>query len=326
MTYGTGMRSSAQWLAKYLLSRKQTLLVLSSFLLPLLLWSAISYLPFVWHPKILIGEPGGVDYFHAGMLVDKSLFYDELASMQAQQLPLPRGESANPIYLPAPHEVAKAFYTAFSKQPEQKDLPWLHQSLWHSITIIFWGFLISSLIGIPLGILAGTYSSMARLSEPFIEFFRYLPAPAFGALAVAVLGIYDSPKIAIIVIGTLFQQVLIVANTTRKLDPTIIEAALTLGTSRLRLLTKVVVPGIMPDLFRDQRILLGWAWTYLIVAELIGTSSGITWFITQQARYQHFDAVYAAIMMIGIIGFGTDILLGRLGRRLFPWDRSQKKE
>jgi len=326
VTYGTGMRSSAQWLAKYLLSRKQTLLVLSSFLLPLLLWSAISYLPFVWHPKILIGEPGGVDYFHAGMLVDKSLFYDELASMQAQQLPLPRGESANPIYLPAPHEVAKAFYTAFSKQPEQKDLPWLHQSLWHSITIIFWGFLISSLIGIPLGILAGTYSSMARLSEPFIEFFRYLPAPAFGALAVAVLGIYDSPKIAIIVIGTLFQQVLIVANTTRKLDPTIIEAALTLGTSRLRLLTKVVVPGIMPDLFRDQRILLGWAWTYLIVAELIGTSSGITWFITQQARYQHFDAVYAAIMMIGIIGFGTDILLGRLGRRLFPWDRSQKKE
>jgi ABC-type proline/glycine betaine transport system permease subunit len=165
---------------------------------------------------------------------------------------------------------------------------------------------------------------MARLSEPFIEFFRYLPAPAFGALAVAVLGIYDSPKIAIIVIGTLFQQVLIVANTTRKLDPTIIEAALTLGTSRLRLLTKVVVPGIMPDLFRDQRILLGWAWTYLIVAELIGTSSGITWFITT-ARYQHFDAVYAAIMMIGIIGFGTDILLGRLGRRLFRGIRSHER-
>jgi NitT/TauT family transport system permease protein len=47
-------------------------------------------------------------------------------------------------------------------------------------------------------------------------------------------------------------------------------------------------PGILPDLYRDQRILLGWAWTYLIVAELIGTMSGITYFITQQARYQHF--------------------------------------
>jgi len=99
-----------------------------------------------------------------------------------------------------------------------------------------------------------------------------------------------------------------------------------LGTSRLRLLTRVVVPGIMPDLYRDQRILLGWAWTYLIVAELIGTSSGITWFITQQARYQHFDNVFAAIMMIGIIGFTTDIVLAKLGKRLFPWDRSQGKE
>lgn len=326
MTVGTGVGNFSHWLAKALLARKRPLLLAGSFLLPLLLWCVVSYLPFVWHPKMMVVEAGGVDYFRTGMLVDKSVFADELASMQAQNLALPQGKPANPIYLPAPHEVAEAFYTGFTREPVQKDLPWLHESLWHSITIIFWGFFISSLVGIPLGILSGTYSTMARLSEPFIEFFRYLPAPAFGALAVAVLGIYDAPKVAIIVIGTFFQQVLIVANTTRKLDPTIVEAALTLGTSRLRLLTRVVVPGILPDLYRDQRILLGWAWTYLIVAELIGTSSGITWFITQQARYQHFDNVYAAIMMIGIIGFGTDILLERLGRRLFPWDRSQKKE
>jgi NitT/TauT family transport system permease protein len=93
----------------------------------------------------------------------------------------------------------------------------------------------------------------------------------------------------------------------------------------MKLLTRVVVPGILPDLYRDQRILLGWAWTYLIVAELIGTSSGITFYITQQARYQHFDNVYAAIMIIGIIGFGTDLILARFGRRLFPWDRTQDR-
>jgi len=147
-----------------------------------------------------------------------------------------------------------------------------------------------------------------------------LPAPAFGALAVAILGIYDAPKITIIVIGTLFQQVLIIANTTRKLDVSLIEAAMTLGTRNIQLLRHVVLPGILPDLYRDQRILLGWAWTYLIVAELIGTTSGITWFITQQARYQHFDNVYAAIMMIGIIGLGFDMVLALLGRRLFPYD------
>ena len=203
-----------------------------------------------------------------------------------------------------------AFYTAFTTPPVTQDGHWLHESLWHSIQIIFWGFLISSIIGVPLGILCGTYAALSRLSEPFIEFFRYLPAPAFGALAVAILGIYDGPKIAIIVIGTLFQQVLIIANTTRKLDVALVEAALTLGAKRAgKLLGRVVIPGILPDLYRDQRILLGWAWTYLIVAELIGTSSGITWFITQQARYQHFANVYAAIMIIGIIGLGTDMLL-----------------
>jgi NitT/TauT family transport system permease protein len=82
----------------------------------------------------------------------------------------------------------------------------------------------------------------------------------------------------------------------------------------------------LPDLYRDQRILLGWAWTYLIVAELIGTSTGITFFITQQARYQHFATVYAAIMMIGILGLGTDMVLALAAKRLFPWDRTLVKD
>jgi len=306
-------------------ARRRTLLGIGSFLLPLLAWCLVSYVPFIWHPKVEVTHPGGVDYFQVGMLVDKAQFEEETAYTREQNLALPAGKPANPIYLPAPHEVAQAFYTGFAKAPEQKDAPWLHESLWHSIQIIFWGFVLSSIIGVPLGILSGTYASLGRLSEPFIEFFRYLPAPAFGALAVAILGIYDGPKIAIIVIGTLFQQVLIIANTTRKLEATIVEAARTLGTRGARLVTKVVLPGILPDLYRDQRILLGWAWTYLIVAELIGTSSGITWYITQQARYQHFDNVYAAIMIIGILGFGMDLILARLGRRLFPWDRTQDR-
>ena len=150
-------------------------------------------------------------------------------------------------------------------------------------------------------------------------------AAAFGALAVAILGIYDGPKIAIIFIGTFFQQVLVVANTTRQLDISLLEAALTLGANRRQLLFKVVIPGILPQLYRDQRILLGWAWTYLIVAELIGTSSGITWFITQQARYQNFDNVFAAIIMIGIIGLLSDIALAKLGKSLFPWERASNK-
>ena len=173
--------------------------------------------------------------------------------------------------------------------------------------------------------MAGTYDFFSRLFEPFIEFFRYLPAPAFGALAVAILGIHHAPKIAIIFIGTFFQQVLVIANTTRKLDPALLEAAQTLGAKNRGLWFKVVVPGVLPDRYRDMRILLGWAWTYLIVAELIGTSSGITWFITQQARYKNFDNVFAAIMIIGIIGLTTDLILSWFGKRLFPWQRKATK-
>jgi NitT/TauT family transport system permease protein len=296
-----------------------------SFVLPVGLWSLVSYVPALWHPQIMITDPGSVSYLDVGAHLARDAYQGELADAKQEGRPPPKGVPANPIYLPSPGEVLKAFYTSFTTPPETKDGQWLHQSLWHSIRIIFWGYVISSLIGVPLGILCGAYAALARVNEPFIEFFRYLPAPAFGALMVAILGIYDGPKIAIIVIGTFFQQVLIIANTTRKLDPELLEAALTLGTRSRQLLTRVVVPAILPDLYRDQRILLGWAWTYLIVAELIGTTSGITWFITQQARYQHFPNVYAAIAMIGIIGLGTDMLLALLGRRLFPWDRSLAK-
>ena len=114
------------------------------------------------------------------------------------------------------------------------------------------------------------------------------------------------------------------ANTTRKLDPSLLEAAQTLGATRWQLLFKVVVPGIVVDLYTDMRILLGWAWTYLIVAELIGTMSGISYFISQQARYRNYENVFAAIFIIGFIGLGCDVVLAKVGAKLFPW-KSEKR-
>lgn len=306
---------------KPLTPQQSRILMVVSFGLPILIWALVSYLPFLWHPEMQITDPGSVNYFQTDMRIEKDRYWQEYEKAEAEGNALPAAKPVNPIYLPAPHEVATAFYTAFTEEPKRRSQQWLHESLWHSIQIIFWGFVLSSLVGVPLGILCGTYTAISRSTEPFIEFFRYLPAPAFGALAVAILGIYDGPKIAIIFIGTFFQQVLVISNTTRRLDISLLEAAMTLGAGKLRLLFKVVIPGILPDLYRDQRILLGWAWTYLIVAELIGTSSGITWFITQQARYKNFDNVYAAIIMIGIIGLASDLVLAKMGKRLFPWEQ-----
>ena len=296
-------------------------LTLLSFLAPLLIWCAVSYIPWLWHPLVHVTNPGEVEYFTEGLELPRGDFEQEVHKARADGLTIPEGYRVNPVYLPAPHKVARAFYTAFTTPPRLPNEPWLHESLGHSIRTIFWGFLFSSLVGVPLGILCGTYRVFARLQEPFIEFFRYLPAPAFGALAVAVLGINDGPKIAIIFIGTFFQQVLVIANTVRKVDPALIEAGQTLGASRWKLVRRVIVPAAISDIYTDMRILLGWAWTYLIVAEVVGTMSGITYFINQQARYRNFDNVYAAIAMIGIIGFTTDLLLAALGRVLFPWKR-----
>ncbi|WP_180035179.1 MULTISPECIES: ABC transporter permease [unclassified Acinetobacter] len=312
------------YVARELSPKSKLLLGFGSFLIPVLIWCAVSYLPFLWHSQVQITQSGSVPYFQVDSRVDKAVFYAEAQSAVNAGLAPPQGKLVNPIYLPAPHEVAKALVTAFITPPAQPDAPWFHQSLWHSIKIVFSAFFIASLIGIPLGILCGFSQKISQLTEPFVEFFRYLPAPAFGALAVAILGINDAPKIAIIVIGTLFQQILIIANTTRMVDRGLIEAGFTLGTNKMKSLFHVVIPAALPDIYRDLRVLLGWAWTYLIVSELIGTTSGITWFITQQARYQNFDNVYAAILIIGVIGLLCDVVLMKLGQRLFKWKAGAK--
>jgi NitT/TauT family transport system permease protein len=318
--------ANRDWLGlKLELPQKRRLqLTVLSFLVPFLVWSAVSYVPWIWHPLIHVTVPGDVDYFTDDMDVPRADFADEWAKVKAKGGVLPQGYRVNPVFLPAPHRVLFAFYTAFKTPPRLPDEPWLHESLGHSIRTIFWGFVISSVFGLPLGILCGTYRFFAKLQEPFIEFFRYLPAPAFGALCVAVLGIDDPPKVAIIFIGTFFQQVLVIANTVRKVDPALLEAAQTLGSTGWKLVRRVVIPASITDVYTDMRILLGWAWTYLIVAEVIGTMSGITYFINQQARYRNFDNVYAAIGMIGIIGFSTDLFLAWLGTVLFPWKRKTR--
>ena len=312
-------------LKKDLPPRWRLLLACLSFVLPLALWSLVSYLPFVWHPLVRVTSAGDVEYFSTDMEVPRADFTRENRNALAQKMEPARGYRVNPPYLPAPHAVVRAFYTAFQTPPRLPDEPWLYQSLGHSIRTIFWGFVASSILGVPLGILGGAYRSFAWLTEPFIEFFRYLPAPAFGALCVAILGIYDPPKIAIIFIGTFFQQVLVIANTVRRVDPTFIEAAQTLGASSREILWHVIIPASVIEIYTDMRILLGWAWTYLIVAEVVGTMSGITYFINQQARYRNFPNVYAAIAMIGIIGLSTDFILARLGNLFFPWKRTSRR-
>ena len=162
-------KSTTKWLAvrKELPAKSRYVVMLMSFLLPILLWSLVSYVPWLWHPKVEISDPGAVSYFKQGMLVDRELFDKETVKLETSGETLPVGTPANPIYLPAPHEVVVAFYTAFTTEPKRRSEKWLHESLWDSVQVIFWGFFLSSLVGVPLGVLAGTYDFFSRLFEPF---------------------------------------------------------------------------------------------------------------------------------------------------------------
>jgi len=185
--------------------------------------------------------------------------------------------------------------------------------------VVFWGFAYSCLLGIPLAILCGSFDFFSKLHEPFVDFFRYMPAPTFSVLFVAFLGTADAPKIMLVFVGTFFQLVLVVANTTRMLEKSLLEAAQTLGANRRQLLGRVIIPGVLPKLYNDLRILLGWAWTWLVIAELIGEKTGLTGFIDTQGTRYNFDRVFPIIILIGLTGFFTDRLLLALRNPLFPW-------
>ncbi len=231
---------------------------------------------------------------------------------------VPQGKPANPVYLPAPHEVIRAGMRDFSAEVPDGELTMGDRYL-KSLRVIFMGFLWACVVGIPLGILCGVFDFFSKLFEPFVDFFRYMPAPTFSTLLVAVLLAGDAPKVALVFIGTVFQMVLVVSKTTRLLDPSLLEAAQTLGAKPRQMITRVVIPGILPDLYNDLRILLGWAWTWLVIAELIGVKSGLTEFIETQGRFRNFDRVFPVIILIGVTGFVMDQLLSWLHGLLFPW-------
>ncbi|MDP4624876.1 MAG: ABC transporter permease [Akkermansiaceae bacterium] len=231
---------------------------------------------------------------------------------------VPQGKPANPSYLPAPDEVIETGWSLFTRPP-RNDGATMGERYRSSLGIIFRGFLWACLIGVPIGILCGTYSFFSTLLEPFTDFFRYMPAPTFSTLLVAVLAAGDSPKIALVLIGTLPHMILMISKTTRLLDPALLEAAQTLGAKPRQMIGSVVLPGIAPNLYNDLRILLGWAWTWLVIAELIGVKSGLTEVIETQGRFRNFDQVFPVIILIGITGFVTDQILAWFHGVLFPW-------
>jgi NitT/TauT family transport system permease protein len=181
------------------------------------------------------------------------------------------------------------------------------------------GFAIAAAIGVPLGLMMGAYKPVEAFFEPFVSFARYLPASAFIPLLILWAGVGEAQKLSVIFIGSFFQLVIMVAVIAGGTRMELVEAATTLGSRSGAILRRVIIPSSAPQIAETLRLVLGWAWTYVIVAELIGATSGIGHMIMDSQRLLDTGQMIFGIVVIGLIGLITDFLFKMLNRRLFPW-------
>jgi NitT/TauT family transport system permease protein len=181
------------------------------------------------------------------------------------------------------------------------------------------GFVIATVFAVPLGIAMGAYKPVEAFFEPFVSFARYLPASAFIPLLILWAGIGELQKLLVIFIGSFFQIVLMVAVTVGVTRRDLVEAAYTLGANARGIVRRVLLPNAAPAIAESLRLVLGWAWTYVIVAELIGASSGIGHMITDSQALLNTGQIIFGIIVIGVIGLISDFAFKRANQRLFPW-------
>jgi NitT/TauT family transport system permease protein len=184
---------------------------------------------------------------------------------------------------------------------------------------VFGGFLLAAVLAVPLGIAMGTWKTVEAFFEPFVSFCRYLPASAFIPLLILWAGLGEMQKLLVIFIGSFFQIVLMVAVTVGGARRDLVEAAYTLGAKSRGIVARVLIPGAAPGIAETLRLVLGWAWTYVIVAELIGSSSGIGHMITDSQALLNTGQIIFGIIVIGVIGLVSDFAFKALNRRLFAW-------
>jgi NitT/TauT family transport system permease protein len=222
------------------------------------------------------------------------------------------GGFVSKTFLADPLTMLTSGYTLLTEQGFAKDIG---MTVWR----VLGGFVLAALLALPLGVLMGAYKPIEAFFEPFVSFARYLPASAFIPLLILWVGIGEAQKLSVIFIGSFFQLVLMFAVTVGNTRRDLVEAAYTLGSSDASLVKRVLIPGAAPEIAETLRMVLGWAWTYVIVAELIGASSGIGHMITDSQALLATDQIIFGIIVIGLIGLASDLLFKLVNRWLFPW-------
>jgi NitT/TauT family transport system permease protein len=222
------------------------------------------------------------------------------------------GGFVSPTFLASPVTMAQEAWLLFTEYNFIHDIG---MTVWR----VLGGFILAAVIAVPLGIAMGAYKSIEAFFEPFVSFCRYLPASAFIPLLILWAGIGETQKILVIFIGSFFQLVLMVAVIVGGARRDLVEAAYTLGAGHRGIVTRVLIPGAAPEIAETLRLVLGWAWTYVIVAELIGSSSGIGHMITDSQALLNTGQIIFGIIVIGLIGLISDFAFKAVNRRFFSW-------
>ena len=216
------------------------------------------------------------------------------------------------IFLPVPDAVVIKGYALAADGSL-----WGH--IWASVRVVLLGFILSATIAVPLGLYMGTYNIVRAALEPLVNFIRYLPVTSLVPLFILWIGIGLGQRITVIFFGTFFQQLVMIADESRGISRDLVNASYTLGTKRSEVVWHVIFPAALPGIIDTLRVTMGWAWTYLVVAELVAANSGLGYLSLKAMRGFQVDTIFLAIALIGILGLISDLSFRLLRRVLTPW-------
>ncbi|WP_040262636.1 ABC transporter permease [Pseudomonas massiliensis] len=195
----------------------------------------------------------------------------------------------------------------------------LGEHVWASVEVVMVGFILSSVVAVPLGLLMGSFRVAQAFLEPVVNFIRYLPVTSFVPLFILWIGIGLEQRVSVIIFGVFFQQLVMIADVSRGISKDLVDASYTLGSSRRDALVHVIAPASVPGILDTLRVTMGWAWTYLVVAELVAASSGLGYLSLKAMRGFQVDVIFLAIAVIGLLGLITDQLFRLLRLRVAAW-------
>jgi NitT/TauT family transport system permease protein len=222
-----------------------------------------------------------------------------------------------PLFLPAPDKV-------FSDLNDRLRNGELFDDAKISIYRILVGFAIATAMAIPIGVLIGTYRFWEAALEPLVDFVRYMPVVAFVPLTILWSGTDDTQKFVIVWIGTFFQQVLLIMDNVKRVPLDFVDIGRTLGMRDRSILARIVVPSAAPGIWDSMRISLGWAWTWVVLAELVGSTSGLGYRITTAQRFFQTETIIGYILVLGVLGLVTDQVMKATGRRMFRYAEARR--